>query len=119
LISGVHVIEDFVEKFEGLSSRDQNSVEYIFFRTDRVAIPALHYFEEKGISIPDQIKVISMDNFSFSEYCRPALSTYDMKFSELGTRAFEILYSWISGEENLKKDFREEILPSYIERGSC
>jgi DNA-binding LacI/PurR family transcriptional regulator len=92
---GIHQPSDFLERLaaEGLGHHTA-----VFFRTDRFAIPALKQFRALGIRVPEDVEVISFDNFLFSQYTQPALTTWDIGFARLGLRSYEVLWDWIEGK---------------------
>lgn len=111
--SGIHEPEDFLSRTAG-SWRDFDA---IFFRTDRIAIPALSWLGSRGIRVPDDIEVVSFDNFPFTEFTSPALSTWDIGFHRLGQRAQESLAQWMAGQPPAA-DFFESFQPIFVARQS-
>jgi DNA-binding LacI/PurR family transcriptional regulator len=77
----------------------------------------MRFFEARQIRVPDDLEVISFDNFAFSEYSNPALTTWDIGFHRLGIRAQELLTYWLKGEE-LAHDHYELFLPVFVPRQS-
>ncbi|WP_255553090.1 LacI family DNA-binding transcriptional regulator [Ktedonobacter sp. SOSP1-85] len=63
----------------------------IFAATDQLAIGALQYFHEKGISVPDQISLIGYDDIQMAKMVSPPLTTVAQPITELGHQAFEVL----------------------------
>ena len=111
---GTHTVGDFLRRAE---AADWTKFDAVFFRTDRIAIPAMRFFEARHIRVPDDLEVISFDNFAFSEYSSPALTTWDIGFHRLGSRAQELLASWLKGDE-LARDHYELFLPVFVPRQS-
>lgn len=62
---------------------------------DMIAIGAINYLKEKGISVPDQIQVIGMDNIPFGEYFSPKLTTIEQPMYEMGLEAANMLINHI------------------------
>jgi len=92
--SGVHTEENFLTRMENTSIRNYDA---IFFRTDKIAVPALDYLRSQGVSIPEDLDVISFDNFPFSGHTVPALSSWDIGFGRLGRRSQELMAGWLKG----------------------
>ena len=106
-------MEDFVHRVEteGLNHTA------IFFRTDRIAIPALNYLRNRGLRVPEDLEVVGFDNFPFSQHTLPALSTWDIGFHRLGLRSHELLSGWMAGQA-LDPTFHELFQPDFIPRES-
>lgn len=54
---------------------------------DVSALGVLKVAFEKGIKIPEQVKIISYDNLSFTKYIYPSLSTVDLNINKAGIAA--------------------------------
>jgi LacI family transcriptional regulator len=66
-------------------------VDGIFVITDLVAVGVLSYFNEIGISIPEQVAIIGFSNWFMSRVITPKLSTVDQPSYEMGVVAFDLL----------------------------
>lgn len=67
------------EKFDGL-----------FVASDQMAVGALQVFSQRGLSVPDDIKVVGFDNLGFAESTVPPLTTVQnpvREMAELATAA--------------------------------
>ncbi len=111
---GIHTEEDFLERMETTNIREYDAV---FFRTDKIAIPALDYLRSQGLSIPEDIDVISFDNFPFSGHTVPALSSWDIGFGRLGRRSQELMAGWLKGAA-VPADHYELFEPAFVGRQS-
>jgi len=111
---GIHSPEDFLARAR---VTDWKEFDAVFFRTDKIAVPGLNFFLSRGLSVPGDLEVISFDNFPFSQYTRPALSTWDIGFHRLGSRAQEVLASWLAGTKPDPDQF-ELFLPGFVARDS-
>lgn len=114
LLAGIHEPRDFFEQMAGDRWKEFDA---LFFRTDRVGIPALNWLQARGARVPQDREVISFDNFPFSEFTVPGLSTWDIGFSRLGRRAQEILAQWMGGGESSPDEF-EGFRPAFVARQS-
>jgi len=110
---GIHEFEDFVARM-GPRPFEFSAV---FFRTDRIAIPALKYFSSRGIRVPQDVEVIGFDNFPFAAQTTPALSTWDIGFHRVGERAQGLLGDWMAGG-NTNREFYELYQPDFVARES-
>ncbi|HKL85433.1 MAG TPA: LacI family DNA-binding transcriptional regulator [Treponemataceae bacterium] len=107
--------QDFIQGWESLPHR--HTIRAVFFRTDAIAIPAMKYFKSKGIHVPSDLEVISFDNFRFSEYTDPPLTTYDLNFNKLGQYACQTLIA-LMGETSHSVRELQLIRPHFIGRDS-
>ena len=63
---------------------------------DRVAMGTYQALAEHGLSVPEDVSVISFDGSDLAGWLRPRLATLALPFAEMGARAVEILMdsSW-------------------------
>ncbi|WP_309613815.1 LacI family DNA-binding transcriptional regulator [Flavobacterium sp.] len=91
---------------EGLEFAKQIAAEHpdvdgIFVITDLVAVGVLAYFNEVGIKIPEQVKVIGFSNWFMSKVITPKLSTVDQPSFEMGVQSFKLLLEEINNKKEL------------------
>jgi DNA-binding LacI/PurR family transcriptional regulator len=80
-------------------------------------IGALKAIKESGLSIPDDISIVSFDDFESSDLLNPPVTAVVQPADEFGIRAAEILVNLINGR---KPDPKHLILnPELIIRESC
>jgi len=79
---------------------------------DQTALSALRVLMDKGISVPDQVSVIGIDNTQ-SRYSLLPLTSIDHRFTEMGRAAGKLILELIDGgkEAVLAKRGYREILP--------
>lgn len=100
--------------------KEHPDVDGIFVITDLVAVGVLSYFNEIGISIPEQVAIIGFSNWFMARVITPKLSTVDQPSYEMGVAAFDLLLE----EMNCRKDGKAftprtvELETSIIERES-
>lgn len=58
---------------------------------DNIAFGAIKELKRSGLSVPDDVSVIGIDNISESEYAEPPLTTIDSKPEAVCTAAWELL----------------------------
>jgi LacI family transcriptional regulator len=58
---------------------------------DRIAFGAYQAAQDVGLSVPDQLSVISFDDSDLAAWMRPALTSVALPHTELGRRAVELL----------------------------
>lgn len=84
--------------------------------TDRLAIGAMQYIKEIGLSIPDEMAVAGMGASELSKYISPSLTTIDFSLQEVGSEAAGLLLERINGEDiDVKK---RKVKYRLIERSS-
>lgn len=120
------VDEDLILKIEDVDhSREQiesflqtRRVDGVFAVNEQFATSAVKVLTEKGLSVPDDVLVISFSDGELSRRFIPSLSTVDQRGAQMGAKAAELLI------ERLEKPVDEEryqtaiIRTSLIERES-
>lgn len=79
------------------------------------AFSALKSLQKMAVNIPQELKLITFDNYPFAPYTTPSLSVVDIDVFELGVQSCNLLL------ENLKHGMRPQhkiLSPSIIERES-
>ncbi len=83
---------------------------------DRVAFTAMMELENRGIRIPEDVKVTGFDDLEASRYQNPPLTTVLQPFYEMGKYSVELLLARIKGE---KSDNLVKVPSRIIIRESC
>lgn len=65
---------------------------------DDMALGAMRFLSDKGISVPKQIKIIGMDNIPYSAYSVPSLSTIDFMNAAVCETAAESFFEISDGK---------------------
>lgn len=86
----------------------------IFAANDRMAIGAMRAIYEVGLRVPDDISVIGLDDIELAAYQSPPLTTVRQSFTDLATRALQLLLAVLSGQEPVQPQVVLE--PSLIVR---
>jgi LacI family transcriptional regulator len=98
---------------------EKEKVSALFFADDPMVIGALKYFKEKNINIPDQVSIISCNDYEWTSISKPALTIVKKPSSELGKTAAEILLDKIQNKHPELNNLREvRLLTSILERDS-
>ena len=71
--------------------------EVIFCANDRMALGLIQGLKERGIAIPDEIRIIGFDNQDICTLISPTLSTIENPFFEIGQTAIRQLIEIIRG----------------------
>ena len=88
-----------------------------FCPNDVTAIGAMRAVKEHGLSIPEDISIISIDDIDTAQYLTPMLTTIHIPVDEMGQMAAKILIDRIEGGHTLPIKMN---LPFYIaNRESC
>ena len=94
-----------------------NDVTAVFCANDISAIGAMRAFQEAGLSIPQDISVIGVDDIEISKYLDPPLTTIHIPVEEMGKMSAKILVDRINGGHKVPL---KVTLPFHLEiRGSC
>ncbi|PRY30447.1 LacI family transcriptional regulator [Spirosoma oryzae] len=69
--------------------------------SDRIAYPALYAIQQKGLSIPKDVAVVSFNNEPVSAYVSPTLSSINQPITEMATETVRLLLRQIEAPEVL------------------
>ncbi|MCR4733917.1 MAG: LacI family transcriptional regulator [Treponema sp.] len=112
---------DMQTGYEGMKSigkkNDGKFPRAIVCGSDEVAVGAMCYLNEKGIKIPEEVAIISIDNIELAAYANPPLTTINVQKKAMGYKAVEMIINGSvgQGEEAVCITLPTEI----IERKSC
>lgn len=88
----------------------------LFAANDLMAIGAKTYFEEMGVNIPKEMKIVGFDNTSHAESVIPKIATIDQFFFEQGIIAAEAILKKVNGK-NIPEQIKLSAKP--VLRESC
>jgi LacI family transcriptional regulator len=83
-------------------AKEHPDVDGIFVITDLVAVGVLAHFNEVGINVPEQVKVIGFSNWFMSQVITPKLSTVDQPSFEMGVQSFGLLLEEMNARKEMK-----------------
>lgn len=69
----------------------------VFATSDEMAIAFMNAASEKGLRVPEDIKIIGFDNIRFSAFVKPRLTTVDQPRYDLGVNAVDQLVKVLNG----------------------
>lgn len=72
----------------------------IFCMNDTMAAGVYDYLEERGMKTGEDLSVAGYDNKEVSEYLKPALTTNEISFTEIGTKSAEIMIRSLSSDSD-------------------
>jgi LacI family transcriptional regulator len=89
----------------------------VFVASDTMAMGALQAIRGAGLTVPDDIALVSFDDLPQATMVDPPLTTVRQPIQRMGTLAVEML---IDGLENGAEPPRRTVLPTeFVIRGSC
>ncbi|WP_028610185.1 LacI family DNA-binding transcriptional regulator [Paenibacillus harenae] len=116
-----HVIEsDYTEKGGYLAAKrllESNGRPHaIVAANDLMAIGVMHACEEAGLSIPEDMAVVGMDNLDVASRVHPKLTSVSLEQEDIGRRAAQILMDRLHGRAGYEKAVK--IVPKLVVRQS-
>ncbi|MCR5421205.1 MAG: GGDEF domain-containing protein [Lachnospiraceae bacterium] len=97
-------------------AQDPDKPEAIVCANDYMAISLIREFNERGISIPDDIKLSGYDNLVEGQLFEQRLATADVPAEKMGRRALEVLIDLSEGKTVDKNSY---IASTPIMQGTC
>jgi LacI family transcriptional regulator len=64
---------------------------------DLIAISAIRFLGEQGVSVPDDVSITGFDNISWTDVVRPRLTTIAQPVGAIGAKAVELMQERMSG----------------------
>ncbi|NLK87848.1 MAG: LacI family transcriptional regulator [Clostridiaceae bacterium] len=77
--------------YQGCGQLLNEGVTAIFCMNDDMAAGVYDYLYEHGMKAGEDISIAGYDNMEISKYLKPALTTNEIPFSEIGTKSAEIM----------------------------
>ncbi|MGA9287552.1 MAG: LacI family DNA-binding transcriptional regulator [Anaerobacillus sp.] len=71
----------------------------VFYANDEMALGGIQAFNEKKISVPDDVSIIGFDDIQLSEYVSPPLTTVKQPKYEAGALAVHLIFQQLSQEK--------------------
>ncbi len=71
----------------------------VFCQSDHIALGVCRAIQEAGLSIPGDLAVVGFDNYDFTSFVSPSLTTVDQPLEKIGRVAFSQLRKTIDREE--------------------
>lgn len=102
VIKGNFEFSDGYAAAKKLFSNGDNYPTALFCATDRLAVGAAHYINEKGLGIPNNISIASVDNLEISAMYNPPITTVGFDYFGSGAEAATILLDLVKDKKNPK-----------------
>lgn len=102
-----HVITHWLppEGFRAVSDLLQDTVPgALICFNDRIAMGAYQALQDRGLTIPDDVSVISFDDASIAGWMRPGLTTFALPHRAMGKKAADLLIDVIESRRSPKAD---------------
>ncbi len=80
----------------------------IFALSNTILLGALRAVREMKLRVPDDISLVSFDNYDYLDYLDPAVTRVGQPSDEIGAQAMEMLLREIAGE---KSEMNQRHLP--------
>jgi LacI family transcriptional regulator len=90
---------------KAIAEHGDNLPTAFFAGNDSIAVGALRALLEEGISVPDRVNIIGVNDISISKYVFPSLSTVKVYTEIMGETAVDTLSERIAGRKTAKKIF--------------
>lgn len=95
---GVFDVDSGYESIKAIMDESEVKPTALLAVTDRLAIGALHYIKEIGLSVPDDFAVAGMGASELSKYIFPPLTTVDFSIEDAGLEAAGLILEQIEGQ---------------------
>lgn len=99
---------------------DQNpNLDAIMAAVDIQGMAALRALKDKGISVPNQVRVVSMTGYSIGELLETSMTSLEIPAEEMGKKATQMLIEEIEASSDAKPSIQHLVFPaSLVERES-
>lgn len=89
----------------------------IFCANDHIAYGVLHVLKTRGIEVPGEISILSVDDAQFSRYLQPALTTFAVDFTMMLSELTHRVIALVNEEKGI--ELYSEFSSQLIVRQSC
>jgi LacI family repressor for deo operon, udp, cdd, tsx, nupC, and nupG len=89
---GIRAVDDFMK----LAARPTA----VIATSDDMAISFMSRIQRAGLSVPDDLSIVSFDGSPVCEFCSPPLSTIEQPVEEMGRAAVELLLDALGQTQN-------------------
>jgi LacI family transcriptional regulator len=72
----------------------------VFAMSNTILLGAIKAIRESRLRIPDDISIVSFDNYSYLDYLDPAITRVGQRINEMGLLAIKLLLQRLEGEES-------------------
>lgn len=97
--------------------RESPPPDAILCYNDRMAVIVMELLAQRGLRIPEDIRVTGFDDLAIGQNAFPALTTVTFPICEMGARAFDLIWEAVCSGRPLPASTIQKAAPVY--RGSC
>ncbi|GAB6108246.1 LacI family DNA-binding transcriptional regulator [Fusibacter bizertensis] len=108
IAEGWYSFDDGYRGMEMLLSKSQR-VTAVFCACDLMAVGAMKYANEQGISVPSELSILGFDDVEIARMYSPSLTTVKQPFEESGRLAIETLVQMVEDAEH-RAPFKHQII---------
>lgn len=76
----------------------------ILAASDDIAVGCIKAFTERGVNVPEQVSIVSIDNDPCSAFVTPSLTTIDLPIQSIMARAMEVAQQLVIGNSEFKPE---------------
>jgi GntR family transcriptional regulator of arabinose operon len=84
----------------------EEGLEGVVCGDDYLALVCQTEARKRGISVPDQFKVVGISDYAISAQATPPLTTYQIPFEEIGRQSFQMLNGLVRGEQPAAREIQ-------------
>lgn len=101
---------DLLSKLQVILTRPNFAPTAIVCYNDQLAIQIIDFLKEKGFKVPEDISVIGVDDYEFSKYTNPGLTTVRHPQEEMGIEAGKMIIDMINKQQVTSKVYEPELI---------
>ncbi|MCR4729246.1 MAG: diguanylate cyclase [Lachnospiraceae bacterium] len=103
---------------EYIDSNKEFPFDAVVAANDRMALGCISALEERGIRVPEDVKVVGYDNIRSAETSTPTLSTISQDLHGQGYTVANLLYAMLQGKGQ-EVDIQSKVRPIYRQSCGC
>lgn len=98
------------KKLHTMLSRPEFAPTAIVCYNDQLAIQVMNFVKEIGLNIPDDLSVIGVDDYQFSKFINPALTTVRHPQEKMGIDAGKMIIDMLNKQPVTSKIYEPELV---------
>jgi len=116
----IELVQGYGELEEGYLAmarlfRRRSDLTAVFASNDLLALGAMKWLRESGLTVPDQVSVVGFDDISFAALANPSLTTIHLPKQDIGRGLAQLMFDQIDG---ITSDLSRELTTRLVIRGS-
>ena len=113
-----HEKDELVEAVKQLEPGNKSKVEAVFFATSKLGIMGIETIHSLGLSIPNDIAVVSFDDPDAYKISQPPISAIAQPLKEIGTQSVKVLLDLMKNEKEISEVQQIVLKANFIARKS-